>query len=151
MLVSKTKNQWSAAVYRPYTSPYQWVLVVILLPLLFCLSSCSKENKLRTDIAPIAKRLPMVSNIIAVEWVSERIPKDESRLTPPTLDVRYVLTGTMTVSGQTYSNLLGRFPNQSGQTNGQLLQTFNAQIQPNILKKFVFLPDNKISFELECR
>ncbi len=150
MPVSEMKKQWSAALYRRYTSPCQWVLVVILLPLLFCLSSCSEENRLRTDIAPIAKRLPMVSDIIAVEWISERIPKDESRLAPPTLDVHYVLTGTMTVSGQTYSDLLGRFPNQSGQTNGQLLQTFNAQIQPNVLKKFIFLHDNRIYFELEC-
>lgn len=71
------------------------------LVVLFALAGCSpstpsspsgSNEKMRNDIAPIAKRLPKLGTLQSVSWTSTLLSKD-SVLSPPVLDPTYRVRG----------------------------------------------------------
>lgn len=155
-------------VIRPMLNPILLGVIFVGALFLALLVSCSNESNLRSDVAPIKKRLPMVNEIISAQWKSERVPAQDSLLSPPTLDVFYVIKGVIVLKNDEYNALVDKYDDwvscdinneatvfnmheERGISSSHLVEFLNYQIKPNFLRKFIFLRKNKIYIELECR
>jgi len=154
----------SSAIFRVLL----WILFLsIPLSSVSCLTSCSNKDGIKSDTYPIKKRLPMINEIIGAQWTSERVPEYDSLLSPPTLDVYYIIRGIITLSKSEFDALIIKYVDwescnlndiamlfniheTKGTSSPSLIKAFNKQIKPHILHRFILLQNNKIYLELEC-
>jgi len=109
----------------------------------------------------------MINEIIEAQWTSERVPEHDSLLSPPTLDVHYIIKGTITLNKSEFDALISKcvdwepcnlnddatlfnIHEPQGTSSPSLIKVLNKQIKPHILHRFILLQNNKIYLELEC-
>lgn len=129
--------------------------------------SCDNNNNIKTELEPIKKRIPSLNNIIHAQWVVEQSPKQDSFFAPPTLDVRYIIKAIVQLEEGEYNNHISMFNDWipcnlceeipflnldiKGISSSQIMLLWNQDAAPSKLLRIIFLKNNTIYLELECR